>query len=121
MAHRILIVGADDVLVQTRALVLSSRYETESVDPQGLMNRLQEDQFNLLLVCYSTETETADKLIFQAHKHYPRLCIVRLLAAWGPEPRNPHAHSVIRITFEPHAWLDEIDRLLEKNKAQPFQ
>ena len=120
MAHRILIVGTDETLVKTRTLVLNSRYETESTNPKNLKDRLREGHFNLLLVCYSVEVEAADKLIFKAHQQYPNLCIVRLLTAWGQQPDNPHAHAVIRVTFEPRAWADEIDRLLAQGVAQSF-
>lgn len=68
MAHRILIVGTDETLVRTRALVLNSWYETESIDPGGINHRLQQGYFDLLLVCYSVEPEAADKLIFEAHQ-----------------------------------------------------
>lgn len=121
MAQRILIVGTDETLVKTRALVLNSRYETESTDPKSMNGRLREGSFNLLLVCYSVEPEVADKLIFEAHKQYPHLCIVRLLTAWGQQPENPHAHAVIRVTFEPRAWADEIDRLLAQGVTQAFK
>ncbi len=121
MAHRILIVGKDETLVKTRALVLNSRYETESTDPKNLNDRLREGHFDLLLVCYSVEPEAADNLIFRVHKKYPDLCIVRVLTAWGPQSKNPHAHAVIRVTFEPRAWADEIDRLLAQGVTQGFK
>jgi hypothetical protein len=61
---------------------------------------------------------TADKLIFEAHQQYPNLCIVRLIPAWGRQP--DHAHALIRVTFEPRAWADEIDRLLAQGVTQGF-
>ena len=121
MTHKILIVGTDETLVKTRALVLSSRYETESTNPKQLHDRLQAAHFDLLLVCYSVEPQAADKLIFEAHEQYPDLCIVRLLTDWGPQPENPHAHAVIRVTFEPRTWADEIDRLLAQGETQRFK
>ena len=112
MTHKILTIGKDAVLLRTRASILANRYESEIEDPSRALERLRQEHFDLLLVCYSTPFDEASDLICAAHEEFPHLCIVRLLSVSSPFVAKPVAHRVVTVDYNPRQWLGAVDELL---------
>ena len=119
MKHKILSIGQDAVLLETRARILASRYESEIEDSSRALERLRQEHFDLLLVCHSTPHDEASAIICAAHEEFPHLYIVRLLSASSPFVAKPVAHRVVTVDFHPQQWIKAVDELLTSS-AETF-
>jgi hypothetical protein len=113
MTPRILAVGTDEVLVQSRARILEIQYQTETCRLDECLPTLRNGNFHLLLVCSSIPPEAAYSLVQQVHLRYPSLYIVRLLAPDAPLVERQIAHKLITIDFHPEQWMKAVDQLLQ--------
>jgi hypothetical protein len=120
MKGRILIAGSDEVLIATRANILSLSYSVSTCKPEDTIECLQSQQFQLLLVCCSTPFEIASAIILKAHENFAHLCIVRLLSSDHPVLPHPVAHAIVVIDFNPRSWLNEIHALLIPESRAAF-
>lgn len=121
MTKKVLSIGKDPLLVETRAKILSSRYLSEVEDPSKALTRLKQDHFDLLLVCYSTPEDEASEIVRSAHEEFPHLCIVRLLSVGSPPIEAPVAHRIVTVDCHPQRWISAVEELLENRKQAPFR
>jgi CheY-like chemotaxis protein len=117
---RVLIVGVDEMLVETRARILEARYETAIVKPDQTLECLRGRVFDLLLVCCSTPHAQGTTLIRAAHSEFPHLCIVRLLSMDSPPVTRPIAHKLITVDYRPEIWVKAVDELLAPDALASF-
>ena len=110
--NKLLTIGSDIPLLETRALILSLKYKTELETYENALKRLRQEHFDLLMVCYSTPQDHASIIINAAHAEFPHLCIVRLLSAESLPIDDPVAHRVVTIDYHPETWMRVIDELL---------
>jgi DNA-binding NtrC family response regulator len=120
MKPRILVIGADTTLINSRASILNKSYETITAHPNATMEHLHAQHYDLLLVCHSMPYEEASSLIHQAHAEYPHLCIVRLLAPGAPPVSKPIAHAVVTVDYNPEVWLRVVEKLLAPDHKAAF-
>ena len=110
--NKLLTIGSDIPLLETRASILSLKYKTELETYENALKRLRQEHFDLLMVCYSTPADRASIIINTAHAEFPHLCIVRLLSADSPPIDDPVAHRVVTIDYHPETWMRVVDELL---------
>lgn len=112
MKARILTVGLDEPLVETRAAILRSRYEAVVTTPVEALEKLRSEHYDLLLVCYSTPHEQGTALIHKAREEFPTLPIVRLLLNDSPHIAKPVANMLVTVDYRPQTWMRAVDELL---------
>ncbi len=117
MKPRVLTVGLDEALIESRAAILRSRYEAVITKPAEALEKLRKEHYDLLLVCYSTPHEEATVLIRKAREEFSSLCIVRLLSHDSPHIEKPVAHRVVMIDFRPQSWMKAVDELLPSARS----
>ena len=110
--HKILAIGEDEALLQSRVAVLQQHYDAAYVPARTAMEKLRAEHFALLLVCHSIGFEQANALIEEAHEAFPSLCIVRLRTVATPDIVKPVAHAIVTIDHKPTTWVKAVDRLL---------
>ena len=113
MRKKVLTIGTDEVLLQSRFFILKRRYDTVLAPPREALTRLRAETFDLLLVCYSTPIEEASSLIKAAHDEFPSLCLVRLLAVNQAPIEKPIAHRTVVVEYRPESWIGAVDELLQ--------
>ena len=118
---KILTTGADRALLSSRASILDRKYEAKVVDPRNALAELHQEDYDLLLVCYSIPADEASRLIAAAHEEFPELCIVRLLSQSSPLPQHPIAHRTVTVDFTPTVWMNAVDELLAPGTVAAFQ
>jgi DNA-binding NarL/FixJ family response regulator len=112
MKPRVLTVGMDEVLVETRTSILSIRYEAAASTPAAALEKLRKEHYDLLLVCYSTPHEQGTALIHKVREEFPSLPIVRLLSHESPHIEKPVADKLVIVDFRAQTWVRAIDELL---------
>jgi CheY-like chemotaxis protein len=112
MKARILTVGLDEPLVETRAAILRSRYEAVTTTPGEALEKLRGEHYDLVLVCHSTPHEQGTALIHQAREEFPALPIVRLLLNDSPHIAKPVANILVMVDYRPQTWMKAVDELL---------
>ena len=112
MKARILTVGLDESLVETRAAILRSRYEAVITTPVEALEKLRSEHYDLLLVCYSTPHEQGTALIHKAREEFSTLPIVRLLLNDSPYIAKPVTDMLVTVDFRPQTWMKAVDELL---------
>lgn len=112
MKAKILTVGLEKALVETRAAILGSRYEAVITTPAEALEKLRREHYDLLLVCYSTPHEQGTALIHKAREEFPTLLIVRLLSYDSPRIEKPVADKLVKVDYTPESWIRAIDELL---------
>ena len=120
MPAKVLTIGLDRTLVESRASILGARYLTAVARPEETMALLRSEPIDLLLVCYSIPQEEASAIIRTAHDEFPHLCIVRLLAVDAQPIKKPVAHKLITVDFRPEIWLKAVDDLLTPGVRAAF-
>jgi DNA-binding NarL/FixJ family response regulator len=117
MKEKILTIGTDQVLVDSRVMILRRDYEVTMAHPEETLARLRAEHFDLLLVCYSIPFEKGTALIRAAHEEFPKLCIVRLLSADSPPIAKPIAHRLVTVDFRPEVWMAAVNQLLAETRS----
>jgi DNA-binding NarL/FixJ family response regulator len=112
MKQRVLIIGWDEILVQTRVDLLGTRYEAVAAKPDQAVRLLSEPGYDLLLVCSSVPNDEAEILTREAHQTFPQLLIVRLTSFDTPFTEKLFAHEVLPLDFRPDVWMNAIGKLL---------
>jgi DNA-binding NarL/FixJ family response regulator len=87
MKARILTVGLDGPLVESRAA--------------NALEKLRSEQYDLLLGCLSTPHEQGTALIHEAREEFPTLRIVRLLLNDSPHIAKPVADTLVTVDYRP--------------------
>ena len=115
--NKIIVIGADESLVRSRAMVLRSRnYETTVGLELDALDLLQGGDYDLLLTCSSMSVERASELIRDAKRQAPKMCVVRLI-----NPDEVHrigekvADEVVETDYHPMTWVKAVDRLLNSS------
>ncbi len=117
----VLIVGMDLTLLTARKLILSRSYAVVGALPGQALDLLQDEHFDLLLVCFSIPQEEASAFIQEAHRNSPHMCIVRLLSDASQWIDHPTAHRLIVVDDSgPEVWLRAVDELLSPGTCAPF-
>ena len=112
MKPKVLTVGTDVMLVETRTAILRSRYESATSTPAAALEKLRKDRYDLLLVCYSTQHEEGTALIYKAREEFPSLPIVRLLSFESPHIEKQVADRLVVVDYRARVWMQAIDELL---------
>jgi DNA-binding NarL/FixJ family response regulator len=120
MPRKILTIGTDLTLVQSRASILGTRYRTVVARPDETMTLLRSEPIDLLLVCYSIPQEEASAIIRTAHQEFPHLFIVRLLTVGHEHIKKPVAHKLVTVNYRPEVWLKAVDELLTPGSRTAF-
>ena len=120
MIAKVLTVGLDQILIDSRASILSSRYETATARPEETLSCLKSQSYDLLLVCHSIPQDEASALIRSAHEAFPHLCIVRLLTLGQALITKPIAHKLVTVDFRPELWMKAVDDLLAPGTLAAF-
>jgi CheY-like chemotaxis protein len=119
MKPRILTVGMDEPLVETRSAILRSRYEAAASTPVAALEKLRKGRYDLLLVCYSTPHEQGTALIHKARAEFPSLRIVRLLSLESPHIEKSVADKLVVVDYRAQMWVQAIDELLTLTNNPP--
>ena len=112
MKPRVLTVGTDEMLVYSRTAILRRHYKATESTPTRALEKLREEHYDLLLVCYSTPHEQGTALIHKAREEFPSLRIVRLLSHESPRIENSVADKLVIVDHRAQVWVDAIDELL---------
>jgi hypothetical protein len=108
---KVLTVGEDPILLDTRILILQKRYYTVGCNSSNALRKLWDEHFDLLLLCHSTPHESATALTKQAGINFPRLITLRLVLADFPY-HQAHQGRIITHAFDPRVWFRAVEDAL---------
>jgi CheY-like chemotaxis protein len=117
--QRILLVGADEVLLQTRCAVLSTTgTETVSSNAARALEWMAGGSFDLVVLCHSLAAEVITSLAHVIRERWPRTRILQLAAqrVWWEE-FNPQGIVDATCSAEPKQLIAMTEHLLERPMA----
>jgi hypothetical protein len=112
LRKKVLIVGLDVTLAESRAAALDNQYDVVIVEPSAALRTLRRDRFDLMLVCYTTPREQAIQIIRASHDKFPLLCIVHLRTLTQKSITLPVIHRLVTLNYHPDGWMKAVDELL---------
>jgi DNA-binding response OmpR family regulator len=115
MRERILIVGYDQNLLFTRACILNTRWSAEIAYPVEALRMLEEEPFELIVLCHSLAGNEAASLARAARKTFPNVFILALETSAQGDVHPLVWADAVTIT-EPSKMLDAIEGLLGSGK-----
>ena len=118
MKHRVVVIGTDVRLVESRAMVLRSRNYNTACGPESEASHLLESHPAILLLCSSLSAESAEELTRRGRLQSPGIRIVRLEADHEPGSPITDADAVVKVDYTPMTWISVIDRLLSSEDQQ---
>ena len=114
MRAKVLIVGTDLPLLESRYLILRKQYDVAVARPDTALEHLRTDKFDLLLVCQSTPREQASSMIRAVHEEFRHVWLVRLLAVDEDPIEKPVAHKIFTVNYRPEVWVEAVNNLLQE-------
>jgi DNA-binding response OmpR family regulator len=111
MESRILLVGNDDKLQETRALILNQRWSTFLARPNDAMRSLEAEQPDLVILCHTLCRDEAQALVRACRDKFHEARILALEARIG-SARELKADAVVETMLGPQPMLSAIEVLL---------
>ena len=113
MTRKVIVIGSDAHLIESRALVLRSRnYQTICGQEKDAASLIQSERFDLLLLCSSLSSGSATAVSQTFKQHAPKTPILQLVASDPADSVPDVADDVVTIDYRPLTWLSAVDRLL---------
>jgi len=112
---RILAIGDDQCLLLTRVNVLNTRWFARIAPSQDALNLLEEEPFDILVLCHSITSREAVSLVDSVHRDFPKVSILALEKLPGS---RAHLNSCVTVVSSggPSKMLDAIERLLSNTR-----
>ena len=114
MQDQILLVGNDELLLATRALILRRRWSTSVANPKSAIEKLTEQRPKLLILCHTLSNAETDTLISVCTCQQPAVRTVELIKHFAP---NDHlkTDATVEVYKGPPLLLKTVEDLLEEN------
>ena len=79
---KVLLVGEDETLLQTRAAVVrTAGVESVCCKPEAALSFLSQQSFELVILCHSLSEYTCASLAYVIHEHWPATALLAVSAA----------------------------------------
>lgn len=111
MESRILLIGKDDRLQDTRAAILNQRWVAFPASPNDAMRSLEAEQPDLLILCHTLSPDQALDLVRACREKFPEVRILALEARSG-SARALKADAVVETALGPQSMLSATEVLL---------
>ena len=108
---RILLVGNDDRLQETRALILNQRWSTFLARPNDATRSLEAERPDLLILCHTLCRDEAQAVVRACRDKFPETRILALEACFGAA-RELKADEFVETTPGPQPMVSAIEVLL---------
>jgi hypothetical protein len=83
MKRRILLVGHDRTLLTTRASIVNTRWSAENASPREVFSFLDQEPFDVMILCHSLEHAESASLIRLVKQNFPETRILALEKSRG--------------------------------------
>ncbi len=113
MRDQILLVGNDEVLLATRAMILRRRWPTAVASPRSAIENLKEKRPKLLILCHTLSDDETDSLLEICCKLEPAVRTVELVKRFAPD--NPiKTDAIVEIYKGPSQLVTKVEELLHE-------
>ncbi len=113
MTKAILVVGEDDSLLRTRALILRRPFSTvDTCQMAQARAQLELRGYDLIVICYSVDSRVAIDFIREVKRDYPSVKTLHLVTPMTA-PEEQLADATVEVSYRPMDWLSSLQQLIQ--------
>jgi CheY-like chemotaxis protein len=113
MRRRILVIGQDKSLLQTRVHILNRRYTALGAVPGAALTWLKNAPFDAVVICCSLSREDAASVVRDVRNEFPSMPILALELSYGHRA-HLGATATAETTEGPEVWMNALDAMLDQ-------
>ena len=114
MQDQILLVGKDEVLLATRAMILRRRWSTSVASPKSAIEKLKAQRPRLLILCHTLSDAETDSLVKVCAAQVPAVRTVELIKRFTPGD-HLETDATVEVYKGPALLLETVENLLAEN------